>query len=426
MLYPLYKNLTVLLEPFIWLYLRYRLRKGKEDAARIGERFGHSSIAKPKSKIIWIHAASVGESLSVLPLIERLCVRYPEYHVLLTTVTVTSAKMMASRLPVRAVHQYLPVDALRPVQRFLDHWQPDLALWVESELWPNLLMETKRARCPMLLLNARISDKSYENWQRYRSLAKQLLPCFHVVLAQTERVQQRFQKLGATFVGYLGNLKYDAPPLPFKSDDLEQLKRSVGDRPCWLAASTHPGEEAAILSVHRRLKQEFPNILTIIAPRHPAEGDKIRELSTVTTSQRSKNELLLPDTEVYIADTLGELGLFFKLSAIVFMGGSLIPRGGHNPLEPARMGCAVITGPYVHHFTEVFEELELSGGLIRAADEMAVTKAVATLLSNPNKRTEIAEAGLKAVQAHQGVLDRVLGVLDPYLKPVRQSTTNGE
>lgn len=419
MIYPIYKTLTVIFEPLIWLYLRYRLRKGKEDAARIGERFGRGSIPKPKGKLIWIHAASVGESLSVLPLIERLCVRYPEYHVLLTTVTVTSAKMVASRLPVRALHQYLPVDALRPVQRFLDHWQPDLALWVESELWPNLLMETKRARCPMLLLNARISDKSYENWQRYQSLAKQLLPCFHVVLAQTERVQQRFQKLGATFVGYLGNLKYDAPPLPFKSEDLDAMKRVLSGRPCWLAASTHPGEEAAILSVHQRLKQQFPNILTIIAPRHPAEGEKIRALSTVPTVQRSQKEVLLPDTEIYIADTLGELGLFFKLSPIVFMGGSLIPRGGHNPLEPARMGCAVITGPYVHHFTEVFEELELAGGVIRAVDEMAVTKAVATLLTNGAKRAEMAAAGLKAVEAHQGVLERVLGVLDPYLKPVR-------
>lgn len=416
MIYPIYKTLTVIFEPLLWLYLRYRLRKGKEDGARIGERFGHSSIARPKNKIIWIHAASVGESLSVLPLIERLCVRYPDYHVLLTTVTMTSAKMMASRLPVRATHQYLPIDGLRPVQRFLNHWQPHLALWVESELWPNLLMETKHARCPMLLLNARISDKSYENWQRYQSLAKQLLPCFHVVLAQTERVQQRFQKLGATFVGYLGNLKYDAPPLPYKPDDLDAMKRALVGRPCWLAASTHPGEEAAILSVHQRLKQQFPNILTIIAPRHPAEGEKIRALSTVNTVQRSKKELLLPDTEIYIADTLGELGLLFKLSPIVFMGGSLIPRGGHNPLEPARMGCAVITGPYVHHFTEVFEELELAGGLIRAADEMAVTKAVATLLTNPAKRMEISDAGLKAVEAHQGVLDRVLGVLDPYLK----------
>ena len=419
MLYSTYKYLTVVFEPFIWLYLRYRLRKGKEDGARICERFGYASLAKPKGKLIWIHAASVGESISVLPLIERLCVRYPDYHVLLTTVTVTSAKMVASRLPVRALHHYLPVDALRPVQRFLDHWQPDLALWVESELWPNLLMETKRVRCPMLLLNARISDKSYENWQRYRTLAQQLLPCFHVVLAQTERVQQRFQKLGATFVGYLGNLKYDAPPLPFKIDDLEQLKRAQIDRPCWLAASTHPGEETAILSVHQRLKQQFPNILTIIAPRHPAEGDKIRELSTVNTAQRSKKEMLLPDTEIYIADTLGELGLFFKLAPIVFMGGSLIPRGGHNPLEPARLGCAVITGPYVHHFTEVFEELELAGGLIRVADEMTLTREIALLLTNESKRAEIAAAGLKAVEAHQGVLDRVLGVLDPYLKPVR-------
>ena len=415
-MYNLYKYLTVVFEPFIWLYLRHRLKKGKEDPKRFRERFGYASIVRPRGKLIWIHAASVGESLSILPLIDRLCVRYPDHTILLTTVTVTSANMVASRLPVRALHHYLPVDALRPVRRFLKYWKPDMALWVESELWPNLVVETHATQTPMLLINARISDKSYEQWQRYKTLAKQLLPCFKCVLAQTERVQMRFIKLGAPRVEYVGNLKYDAPKLPFPTEQRDALNRAIGSRKIWLAASTHPGEEAMILSAHERLKKQFPDILTFIAPRHPIEGEKIRLLAGAHAVQRSKKEILLPDTEFYIADTLGELGLLFAICPIVFMGGSLIPRGGHNPLEPARMGCAVITGPYVHHFTEVFEELENTNGLVRIADESALADAVAELLQNHTKRDALIEGGAKAVAAHQGVLERVLEVLDPYLR----------
>ena len=415
-MYKIYKYLTVVLEPFIWLYLRHRLKKGKEDPTRFRERFGYASMPRPRGKLLWIHAASVGESLSVLPLIERLCVRYPEYHILLTTVTVTSANLVASRLPVRALHHYLPVDALRPVRRFLNHWKPDAALWVESELWPNLLMETHATKAPMLLINARISDKSYEQWKRYKTLAQQLLPCFDCVIAQTERVQQRFLKLSAPRVEYVGNLKYDAPKLPFQQEQLEILKRAIGTRKIWLAASTHPGEEAMVIATHRALQQQFPDILTFIAPRHPKEGDNIRLLAGAHVVQRSLKEVILPDTEFYIADTLGELGLFFALSPIVFMGGSLVARGGHNPLEPVRMGCAVITGPYIHHFTEMFEELDNVGGLIRIADQSALTVAVADLLTNSAKLNTLKQGGANAVAAHQGVLERVLGILAPFLQ----------
>lgn len=383
---------------------------------RLRERFGYASMPRPRGKLIWIHAASVGESLSVLPLIERLCIRYPEYYILLTTVTVTSANLVASRLPVRALHHYLPVDALRPVRRFLKYWKPDAALWVESELWPNLLMETHATKTSMLLINARISDKSYEQWKRYKTLAQQLLPCFDCVLAQTERVQQRFQKLGATRVEYVGNLKYDAPKLPVAPDQLDLLKRAIGNRKIWLAASTHPGEEAVVIATHYALKKQFPDILTFIAPRHPKEGNNIRALAGPHVVQRSRKEVILPDTEIYIVDTLGDLGLFFALSPIVFMGKSLLARGGHNPLEPVRMGCVVITGPYVHNFTEVFEELDDAGGLIRIADQAALENTVADLLQNPARLNALKQGGRNAVEAHQGVLERVLNVLATYLR----------
>ena len=418
-MYKLYKYLTVFLEPIIWLYLRHRLKKGKEDPMRFRERFGYASMPRPRGKLIWIHAASVGESLSVLPLIERLCVRYPEHHILLTTVTVTSANLVASRLPIRALHHYLPVDALRPVRRFLKYWKPDAALWVESELWPNLLMETHATKTPMLLINARISDKSYEQWKRYKTLAQQLLPCFDCVLAQTERVQQRFQKLGAPRVEYVGNLKYDAPKLPFAADQLDLLKRAIGSRKIWVAASTHPGEEAMIIATHYALKKQFPDILTFIAPRHPKEGDTIRALAGQHAVQRSRKEIILPNTEFYIADTLGELGLFFSLSRIVFMGGSLVQRGGHNPLEPVRMGSAVITAPYIHHFTEMFEELDSTGGLVRVADQPGLVKAVTELLQNPAQLEALVEGGRKAVDAHAGVLEHVLNILATYLRGKR-------
>lgn len=418
MYYPLYKYLTLLLSPLIDLYLLRRRRRGKEDAKRYPERKGRASFPRPHGPLVWIHAASVGESLSVLPLIDKMLLHYPAHQVLLTTVTVTAAKLVESRLPLRAFHQYLPVDDLLSVRRFLKHWQPNLACWVESELWPNLMMETHRIGCPMILLNARISDKSFQQWQRYRAFAQTLLPCFAVVLAQSERVRQRFMKLGAKDVRFLGNLKVDAPALPFQPPQFDLLKRAINARPLWVAASTHPGEEAMIIAAHRIIRMQVPELLTVIIPRHPQEGDNIREQSEVAglkMAQRSRKEILMPDTEFYIADTLGELGLFFRLSDIVFMGGSFVPRGGHNPLEPARLHCALLTGPYVHNFTEMFEELEIAGALMRLTEPEELGESVIELLKNATKRKELAEKAAHYVEGQAGVMERVLQVLDPYL-----------
>lgn len=418
--YRAYRLLSTLAGPLLPAYLHWRRRKGKEDALRAPERLGNGRIARPHGPLIWIHAASVGESLSVLPLIDKLLAKNPRHHVLLTTGTVTSARMVESRLPIRAIHQYVPIDTVRAVRRFLNHWQPDLALWVESELWPNLVVETHTRHCPMLLLNARMSTASFERWEKHPSFIQRLLPCFDAVFAQSQEAYHRYERLGANQVRFLGNLKYDAPILPVVKDDLERLKRAIGMRPVWVAASTHPGEEKMVLAAHLAIKSKIPDVLTILVPRHPERGGAIRamlEEEVIHLAQRSKNEVLLPDSEIYLADTLGEMGLFYRLSELVFMGGSLVQIGGHNPLEPARLGAAVITGPYVHNFTDIFQDLDDAGGLTRIYAPDELPKAVHQLLTESATRHAMAENGKSHVESHIGVMERVLQALDPYLKP---------
>lgn len=419
--YNFYRILSSVAGPLLPFYLKRREKRGKEDPRRRSERLGHARMARPAGRLVWIHAASVGESLSVLPLIERLLIHYPEQHVLLTTGTVTSAKMVESRLPLRALHQYIPVDTVGAVQSFLRHWKPDLALWVESELWPNLVVETHRAGCPMVLVNARMSTTSFERWKRHRSFIDKLLPCFSAVLAQSQEAYHRYERLGAKQVRFLGNLKYDAPDLPVAKEELERIERATSGRAVWIAASTHPGEEEYVAGAHRILKAAHPDLLTILIPRHPGRGEEVANMLKsrgLSIARRSQKEPLMPDTEIYLADTLGELGLFYRTADLVFMGGSLVSTGGHNPLEPARLGAAVITGPYVHNFTDIFQELESAGGLKRIYAPEELAGAVSALLKDGAQRRALADSGKAHVEAHQGVMERVLHVLDPYLKRV--------
>lgn len=419
--YNLYRILTTLAGPLLPIYLKRRERRGKEDPRRAPERQGYARMTRPSGRLVWVHAASVGEALSILPLIEKMTILYPDHQVLLTTGTVTSAKMVESRLPIRAIHQYVPVDTLGAVRRFLSHWKPDLALWVESELWPNLVVETHAMGCPMILVNARMSTASFDRWKKHPSFIDRLLPCFDAVLAQSQDAYHRYTRLGAKQVRFLGNLKYDAPDLPVQKDEMERLQRGIGERPVWVAASTHPGEEEHVIAVHRAIQVALPDVLTVIVPRHPERGDAIQALiaaSAIPHVRRSRRETVLPDTEIYLADTLGELGLIYRLSEVVFMGGSLVSVGGHNPLEPARIGASIITGPYVHNFTDIFQDLEQAGGLTRIYAPGELAGAVERLLKNGEARKAQIAAAEQHVAAHTGVMDRVLQILDPYLRRV--------
>lgn len=395
--------------PVASAFLAWRARQGKEDADRRGERLGNAALERPAGPLVWLHAASVGETVSAVPLIRRLHALRPT--VLLTTGTVTAADVAKRRLRDAAMHQFVPIDCPTTMARFLDHWRPDLALWVESELWPNLVLETARRRVPMLLVNARMSERSAQRWRRVPKLIAPLLESFHAVLAQSAADAERFAALGARRVVNNGNLKFDAPPLPCDENTLAELHTLLGDRPLWLAASTHPGEEAVVVAAHRALRGEVRDLLVIIVPRHPERGpDLARELAArgMTPALRSRGERPTSQSGVYVADTLGELGLFYRLAHIVFIGGSIEPHGGHNPVEPALLDCALIAGPHMENFAESCTALERAGGLERVIDAADLQRLVADWLHDPTKCAGRAAAAKAAAHALTGAADRAL------------------
>ncbi|MBK1698651.1 3-deoxy-D-manno-octulosonic acid transferase [Rhodovibrio salinarum] len=424
--YSLYRFLTFLAGPALRIYLQRRVTRGKEEKGRLRERFGIASQPRPSGPLVWLHAASVGESLSLLPLVEALRTREPALNILVTSGTVTSARLLQTRLPNQTIHQYNPIDRAAWVRRFLDHWRPDLALYVESELWPNLLGMTQARDTPTGLLNARMSESSFRNWRRMPAFIRQLMAGFHFCLAQNPTQAERMAALGARNPRPLGNLKCAAKPLEVDADALAALRAATQDRTCWLAASTHDGEETAAAQVHAALAPKHPGLLTVIAPRHPERGPEIAKLLRsrgLRLAQRSRDGLqsLSADTDVYLADTLGELGLFYSLCPIAFVGGSLSGVGGHNPIEPARLGCAVVHGPDMRAFTEVAEDLSEPGGSWQVSDVDGLTRAVDRLLSEPETRGHQAHAAREVAAGQVGVLDAVLAELEPYLAPLRLS-----
>jgi 3-deoxy-D-manno-octulosonic-acid transferase len=413
----LYRGLTTIGAPLIAYYLDRRMARGKEDRVRFGERRGLTNWSRPDGKVVWLHAASIGESISMLPVIKRLQ-SHSGTTVLLTTGTVTSAEVMAERLPEGAIHQYVPVDRLPWVRRFLDHWRPDLALWSESEFWPNLLVETAERGVPLILLNGRISDRSFAKWRRQPRLMRILLDGFVLCLGQTPTDAERLSLLGAKNVACRGNLKFAAPPLPVDDMALAGLEDQLGDRPRWLAASTHPGEEAAIGHIHQTLAISHPRLLTIIVPRHPNRGDEVAaELMAqgLSVVRWGSGQVVEEKTQILLADTLGELGLFIRLAPIVFMGKSLIGQGGQNPLEPARLGASVLFGPHMDNFSEIANRMCQASAAEQIKDEAALVEAVSRQLSYPDLRAAAGARALDFALAEDGVLDAVLAELTPWL-----------
>lgn len=409
-----YRALTFAASPFIPLWLRLRERRGKEDAARISERFGYASIARPAGKLIWVHAASVGEANSALGLIAGLRARYPHATLLLTTGTVTSASLMRKRLPAGVLHQFVPIDTPQATKRFMAHWQPNVGLLVESELWPNLLFEAHAEGCKLALINARISEKSFRMWNKFPFFIRTMLDWIFAIYAQSEADAERFRKLGATQVEHLGNLKFDGEPLAADAEELTKLAAAIGNRPHWLAASIHPGEDAMIAEVHRTLIATFPNLLTIVVPRHASRGAAMREVFP-HAAQRSKHEPVTADTRVYIADTMGELGLFYRLCNVVFIGGSLIPHGGQNPLEPARLGCAILFGPHMFNFADIAEGLLQAEAAAQIADAASLVGAAKQQLLDAAKRAGMAARASAWVIGKAGVNERLIERLSPML-----------
>jgi 3-deoxy-D-manno-octulosonic-acid transferase len=366
---------------------------------------------------VWVHAASVGEATAVLGLIERVLAERPGLEFLVTTGTVTSARLLAARLPARARHQFAPLDFPACVARFLDHWRPDLALWVESELWPNLVLATRARGIPAVLVNARLSARAYARWRRVRGLIAPVLGAYALCLAQSEEQAERFRALGAGTVRSVGDLKAAAAPLPADPAALSRLRQAVAARPLWLAASTHEGEEEIAAAVHRALTARHPGLLTIIAPRHPARGEEIAAKLRghgLGLARRSRHERIEAGTDIYLADTMGELGLFYRLSEIAFVGGSLAARGGHNPFEAARLECAVLLGPDTGNCSALAEAL-LAADAAETVTRESLAAAVSALLDDPRRRAERIAAGLRVAAAGADVLDAVLDPLAPWL-----------
>jgi 3-deoxy-D-manno-octulosonic-acid transferase len=418
MLLGLYRAATMLGGPLIEARLRRRTVRGKEDPARWRERLGHAGLARPDGPLLWLHAASVGEARSILPLIEALLAGRSALQVLVTTGTVTSAALVCGQLPARARHQFAPVDRPRAWRSFLAHWRPDLGLLVESELWPNLILEARARGVPLALINARMSARSYRRWAQLPASAAGLLGGFALCLAQSHEDRARLAALGAGHALTAGNLKYAAPPLPADPEALAGLAAAIGDRPVWLAASIHPGEEASILETHRRLAERLPDLLTVIAPRDPARGhrlaDSIRDRD-LRLAQRSRSEPLNCACAIYLADTLGELGLFYRLAWVALVGGSLVPHGGQNPLEAARLGCPILLGPHTANFAEISTRLLQAGAARPVEDGVALASALATLLTDRSGRLRMAAQGLAVADGVSAAGRETLTLLGPLL-----------
>ena len=417
----IYNTLVRTLYPIvIRRYIEKRKKMGKEDVKRFNERVGRTTKPRPAGRLIWLHGASVGEAISMLPLINRLLEIYPDAHVMVTTGTTTSAEVMAKRLPERAFHQYLPIDNPVFAARFIRHWQPTIALWFESEFWPGMLSTIKRRNIPLILINGRISNKSFKRWQQFDFVIKEILDCFTACLGQSEEDAYRLRALGAKDAMCLGNLKYAGLPIPVDEEKKKEIQDEIGERPVWLVSSTHSDEEAKIGRYLKELSAKHEGLLTIIAPRHPTRGVEIRDILQdkyqLKTALRSANEKIQPETEVYIADTIGEMGIWYELCPIVFIGGSLIPHGGQNFMEPSRCRDAVIVGPHMHNFTDAMNRAKRADGIIQVDETVDLIDMVDQLLSNKElleaKRSLAYNWATSEAKVLDGIAEKIQGYME--------------
>ena len=409
-----WRLLAGLASPLAPLLLRQRVARGKEDRTRLNERLGIASMARPEGRLIWVHGASVGESLSALPLIEKLL--EDGAKVLVTIGTVTSATIMKQRLPKGALHHYVPLDTPRAVARFLDHWRPDAGLFVESDLWPNLILGAHARGVRLALVNARISARSAERWRLASKSVAALLGAFDVVLAQDEDVAARFRKLGARNVQVAGSLKADAPPLAANEAALAALRQQIGTRPVLLAAQTHPGEDETILPAHDLLRARFPDLLTILVPRHVERGGDLEMLcGSRASKRRSTGSAITAQTAIYIADTMGEMGLFYRLAPFCFIGATLVPLGGHNPLEPAALHCAVLTGPHTASAATAYEAVLSAQGFGLVHNSADIAREATRLLLDPDVAAQAGEAAARGAATLSGAVGRTVTALRQML-----------
>lgn len=414
-----YRWMGAAVYPLIGGYVAWRASRGKEETSRRKERYGKTQFARPPGPLIWMHAASVGETVSVVPLIEHILSH--RINIVLTTGTVTSAQVARERLGERVIHQYVPLDLKPAVSRFLDHWVPDLAIIAESEIWPMTILELGARRVPQILVNGRLSDNSFANWKKRSYLAEALFENLSHVVAQSEVDAERFRVLGARPVTVSGNLKVDAPAPPVDQAQLDQLVDQIGPRPVWAAVSTHDGEEVIAGRVHARLKARHRDILTVIVPRHPERAETIAsDLAQLGLKvvRRTSGAPIEADTDVFLGDTIGEMGLYLRLTEIAFVGRSLTWEGGQTPLEPAMLETAVLAGRNVQNFRDSYQKLLESGGAKLVRDEEMLAGAVNYLLGNDPVRRAMMRSGAQTVEDMRGALARTTEALEPFIQPL--------
>jgi len=414
-----YRLLTTALSPLLPLWLRRRARVGKENPARLPERFGIASRARPDGELFWMHGASVGETTMLLPVIDALLEAYPKAHVLVTSGTVTSAKLMENRLPKRASHQYAPLDTRKAVRRFLTHWQPDLAIWAESEIWPNLVLETNARHIPMALINARMSQKSLKGWTKRKSFAAQIFNCFDYIQAANTDTARGLSAITEQDLAVFANLKTAAAPLPFNAAEKAEFESVIGNRPIWCAASTHPGEDEIILAAHKQILASHPDALLLLAPRHPERRHDILALARnleLSVQLHSGEGQLGNDTAIYMFDTIGDMGLAFSLTPLTLMCGSL-REGlfGHNPLEPAQHNSAVFTGPHIESFKDTYEDMFAFGAADTILDNMLIAKTISDLFSQPEILAAKHVKASEFTQSRKAVLGQTINALDKLI-----------
>jgi 3-deoxy-D-manno-octulosonic-acid transferase len=417
-MYQIYKLLSLLVYPFVGLLLLWRVYKGKEDSSRYLEKLGFYGKARPEGKLVCFHAASIGEFNAILPIIKSM----PEMNILVTTVTLTAAKIAKSNLPNNAIHQFAPLDCINIVKRFIVHWKPDLVIWTESELWPNLIYSLSSSKgdsvgdaVPVILVNARLSARSFSRWSLVKPLAQFILECFSLILAQSKETQTYLEQLGARHVEYVGNLKFMASNFLFNEKEVNYMKEQVKGRAVLMAASTHPGEEAIFAGVHQNLRLVYPNLLTIIAPRHPNRIKKVlnilKELNVIT---RSSEDKVTNDTDILLVDTIGEFGIFFRLSEIVCTGGSWT-KIGHSFIEPAKLGNLIIYGPNMDNSRELADEFISAGAALYAKDGEELEQVISKYLRDSKDFAQVKNEAVKMVEEMSQVKERVLGRIKPYL-----------
>lgn len=386
--------------PFLILI---RLKKGLESPVRYKERYGVTDIRRPQGDLIWFHGASVGESLSILPLIQKITEHSPATNFLLTTTTTAAQKVLNSRINKNTIHQFVPFDAIQWVNKFLDHWQPKAVFFIESEIWPNILWQTNLRNIPITLLNARLSETSLINWLRVKKISKKMWGCFSGIYTQSDLFTERFHKLGAINVKTVGNIKLLSEKLPFDEIEFAYWEAQIKGRLCWVAASTHEGEEEIIFKVHQALKKDLPNLLTIVVPRHVDRCEKIISKAKDVKISRF-TEKNLRDEDILLVDAMSKLGIFYRLTAIAFVGGSLVPVGGHNPLEPVMLGAFPLWGPYFFNVNDMMYLFDSMQCQQKSIDLLIDT--LRDFLKNPEKIKNLNDELQQRVASSQQLIDQ--------------------